>query len=213
MADQIILSFDIGVKNLAYCLCKVSAKNVHILEWNIITIEVPSKSGINVLSQEIIRTLHEVFIQPDQQIDVVLIENQPALKNPIMKTVQIILHTFFMMHAKDGPYSASCELIGDVQCVSAQSKNNISKIIPKEVKSQDILDLENMAKSYSKNKKLSVLNTKLILEKSTNVSAYESGLHHMMSHKNDAFLQLIASSKIPLLFHDPAMDEIESNMT
>lgn len=190
-----VLSFDIGVKNLAYCLCECHEDKIKLLEWNVISLEVPKKSGIDILSQEIITTLHEIFINPGVEIDLVLIENQPALKNPVMKTVQIILHTFFMMNL-NGPYTRNEGLIGKVLCVSALSKNGIHKFISPECKTHAIHDVENLPKSYTKNKKLSILYTELLLKDSTNIHTYDGALLHMQSHKKkddlcDAFLQLL----------------------
>ena len=190
-----VLSFDIGVKNLAYCLCEVQEQSLKLVEWNVITLDLPKKSGIDILSQEIINVLHELFINPGLNIDFVLIENQPALKNPIMKTVQIMLHTFFMMNLKSA-YTKYDGLIGNVLNVSALSKNGIHKFITPDKKTDVILEVESQPKSYTKNKKLSILYTELLLKDSSNIVMYDGALHHMRSHKKkddlcDAFLQLL----------------------
>jgi hypothetical protein len=128
------LSFDVGIKNLAYCELK---PNKEIKSWGIInlndnpycdvslkkkcdkqaTYEIKDecnekycctahskrfkkKKKLNTnhdilkLSQLCITKLKELDLS---SIKYVLIENQPALKNPVMKTVQMIIYTFFVM--------------------------------------------------------------------------------------------------------------------
>ena len=97
-----ILSFDVGVKNLAYCLFEYhNLKDFQIHEWNILDLvcdtEVARKGGISLNNQcdVLLRRLKDLF--ETTHIDYVLIENQPVLKNPTMKTIQIIIYTYFRM--------------------------------------------------------------------------------------------------------------------
>ena len=141
-----ILSFDVGIKNLAYCL--LDTEKLTIDDWNIINISVdttcdhiikgkccdktatkiikdgefklctghtklkcykdkkmknPPKLENRMLSlgRQIVKKLDEKknFLN----MDVVCIENQPALKNPTMKSVQMIIYSYFLMNgqAKD----------------------------------------------------------------------------------------------------------------
>ena len=90
-----ILSFDIGIKNLAYCLFTHDTLNtdkVHfeINAWDIINIETQTKDEqADVLFQK----LHALF--SEAHLDYVIVENQPALKNPVMKTIQILVFSYF----------------------------------------------------------------------------------------------------------------------
>ena len=132
-----ILSIDVGIKNLAYCILDNENTIYHWGIFNIMnrfvhehTCEGYKKSGescshkasyhknneyycsrhkkikskkikkirckdisINDLSLEIIRVLDENVFLLD--VETVLIENQPCLQNPRMKTIQIILYTYF----------------------------------------------------------------------------------------------------------------------
>jgi len=131
-----VLSIDVGIKNLGYCI--LDEKNT-IYNWGILNIldrfvtehicqgtKANGKSctqkatykgldyscsrhrnnvskkikklrckdvSLNDLSLEIIKALDENSFLLD--VDVVLIENQPCLQNPKMKTIQIILYTYF----------------------------------------------------------------------------------------------------------------------
>jgi hypothetical protein len=89
-----ILSFDIGIKNLAYCLLEYDASdsdlNFNIIEWDVINIENETNTCYH---DTLFITLHKLFGQT--HIDYVIIENQPALKNPVMKTIQIMVYSYF----------------------------------------------------------------------------------------------------------------------
>ena len=136
-----ILSFDVGIKNLAYCL--IDDKDYTIEDWGILNISVDpvcehcnaktgkqcdksaksicdigrlcsshknlksykdlkmkpvpkNKNPVLDLGKNMVKILNEKknFLE----VDCVLIENQPALKNPTMKTVQMILYTYFLVN-------------------------------------------------------------------------------------------------------------------
>lgn len=93
-----VLSFDIGIKNLAYCLfcydpCSLEF-DFEIIDWNILDISITEKKNvIDCQSDKLFQTLHDTF--GDKEINYVVIENQPVLKNPVMKTVQIMVYSYF----------------------------------------------------------------------------------------------------------------------
>lgn len=94
---SIILSFDIGIKNLAYCLFHYdpsSEFSFEILDWNILDISIDAKKNVmDCQSDKLFQTLHTAF--GDKEIHHVVIENQPVLKNPVMKSVQIMVYSYF----------------------------------------------------------------------------------------------------------------------
>ena len=142
-----ILSFDVGIKNLAYCLID-DEKNT-IEDWGILNISVDPvcdhvmkgltqcdktakvvinqtklcashqklkfyrdksskkipkiKNAVFELGKQIIKCLDEkpIFLETN----VVLIENQPALKNPTMKSVQMMVYTYFLVKGVSSPDS------------------------------------------------------------------------------------------------------------
>ena len=182
------LSFDVGIKNLAYC--KLTENKV-IESWGIInlnenpqcdvhlkkrcekqcTYEIkgdekvkycctahskrfPKKKKLNVnhdlmkISQLCVDKLREIDIS---DVNHVLIENQPALKNPVMKSIQMIIYTFFIM---DGLMKEE-SLIESIHMVNARNKLKVYKGPPIECDKKD---------KYAQNKYLSVEYTKEMIK-------------------------------------------------
>ena len=182
------LSFDVGIKNLAFCSLDDNKK---ILDWGIINLDknpicqcglqkeccksstfiVVSDNGetkysctthtkkykkkkkmnndrdIFNLSKIMINELNskEDFLNHE----IICIENQPALKNPTMKTVQMILYSYFMIEGatKDTP-------VNEVHMINARNKLKVYK--GPEIKCD-------IKEKYKKNKYLSVEYTKLMI--------------------------------------------------
>ena len=133
-----VLSFDVGIKNLAYCL--LDDANDTIEDWGILNIsadpvcehqmkdrcceksakfivdgaylcpshrnlkkyreckakKVPkSKNLLLLIGKNIAKLLDSkpLFLE----VDAVIIENQPALKNPTMKSIQMIVYSYFLV--------------------------------------------------------------------------------------------------------------------
>ena len=189
------LSFDVGIKNLAYCSL---TKDKTIQQWGILNLnenpicdmtlrkkcdkqasysidkngkkiyyctshinhkkaEKGKKKKLNVnydlckLSQTCISKLRTIDLST---IKYVLIENQPALKNPTMKSVQMIIYTFFILEGLMNNNSS----IEEVHMVNARNKLKVYKgpyvIIP----------YENIKKNkYKINKYLSIEYTKKMI--------------------------------------------------
>ena len=140
-----LLSFDVGIKNLAYC--QLDSEDKSILDWGIINISIDptcdhtnkgkccdktatkmiKDTGFKLctshtklklykdkkmkntpkldnpmfhLGKNIIKLLDEKshFLESEK----VIIENQPALKNPTMKSIQMILFSYFLMNLTEG---------------------------------------------------------------------------------------------------------------
>jgi len=95
-----ILSWDIGIINLSYCILEKNEHDIKIIEWGIINLmETPEmKKNRNLLFENIPKKLHESpFLL---NVDKVVIENQPSLKNPQMKSIQMIVYSYFLMYGK-----------------------------------------------------------------------------------------------------------------
>ena len=196
------LSFDVGIKNLAYC--KITENKV-IEDWGIInlnenpqcdvhlkkkcekqcTYEVkgdekvkycctahskrfPKKKKLNAnhdlmkISQLAIGKLRELYLN---DVTHVLIENQPALKNPVMKSIQMIIYTFFIM---DGVMKDESS-IETIHMVNARNKLKVYHGPKIEC---------NKKGKYAQNKYLSVEYTK-----------------QMIQEEKDEFIQLFNESK------------------
>jgi len=157
-----VLSFDVGIKNLSYCL--IDDKDSTIEDWGILNISIDpacdhinknngvhcdksskfissdgiclcsshkilkcykdlqfknikkEKNPIQLLGKNMVQILDkkEKFLE----VDHVLIENQPALKNPTMKTVQMILYSYFLIN---GVTKESCS-VQNIEMINARNK-------------------------------------------------------------------------------------------
>lgn len=98
-----ILSFDVGIKNLAYSYLDLNDTSIKILKWDVKQIPteiVKLVSYLNILFEEII-----------QHINVVVVEKQPG-RNSKMKIIETILMTYFILKGvpKVVSYSAKHKL-------------------------------------------------------------------------------------------------------
>ena len=179
------LSFDVGIKNLAFCSLN---DNKQILDWGIINLDKNpkcqcglqkecQKSATFIVTCDNGETKYSCTthtkkykkkkkINADRDIfnlskilieelnlktdflnhDVICIENQPALKNPVMKTVQMILYSYFMIEG-----ATKDKLVEQVHMINARNKLKVYKGPPVECKYKE---------KYKRNKYLSVEYTK-----------------------------------------------------
>lgn len=93
-----VLSFDVGIKNLSYCVLEkdVGTDEIRIISWeNLCICESNCKKiAFENLCELLILKLQESF-DGDFNADVVLIENQPMHKNGLMKSVSVMIYTYF----------------------------------------------------------------------------------------------------------------------
>lgn len=100
---MIYISFDIGFKNLAMCILKQNIETIEIIDWRIITLADNKKEIKNIdelserLFMELDNTIGTLKCANIDNIDYVLIENQPSNLNGIMKTIQHIIYTYFSL--------------------------------------------------------------------------------------------------------------------
>lgn len=106
-----VLSFDIGVKNLAFCLFDFSfdplstesvlssydyKNTLNIIEWDVITLETGlKKPTIKEQSDALFDALCLRFEKSFEHVEHIIIENQPVLKNPAMKSIQMMVYSYF----------------------------------------------------------------------------------------------------------------------
>jgi hypothetical protein len=186
-----ILSFDIGIRNLAYCY----SDDDKIIKWNVMDIQ---GANVNETCEKCIRLLDETFGK--DHIDQVLIENQPVQKNPTMKTIQIVVYTYFL-------YSKLLVVqekrVGNVNFISANRKNKYAD--------KYNIDIECKTK-YQLNKKKAIACTKILVEN----TEWEE---HFNKHKKkddlaDSYLQTLSFiNHEPVLPKpsEPLSDEISSS--
>jgi hypothetical protein len=98
-----ICSWDVGIYNLSYCILERAdihdpASPITILKWDIVNLveNESQKKNRTLLFQNIPIKLNAI---PELlTVDYVYIENQPSLKNPQMKSIQMILYSYFLMY-------------------------------------------------------------------------------------------------------------------
>lgn len=115
---SIIASFDVGIKNLAYCLLdRVSLK---VLQWKLIAIK---NSSYDNMPKTIIENLNEII---PSNIDFVIIERQPG-RNKTMVRIEAYLHMYFAYkQIKTHLISATKKLAGTNCTFRGSTRENYS---------------------------------------------------------------------------------------
>lgn len=108
MASSYILSFDIGIRNLAFC----EINNRKLQKWDIISLKDKNeKLDFDEMMKRLLATLEAYWPAGSRLPDHVLLENQPCMKNPTMKSVQVFIYAYFaMIGSKPQLFSASNKL-------------------------------------------------------------------------------------------------------
>ena len=142
MSQRTILSFDIGIKNLAVCVLggvfaegkKTKAKDtratdaqesLQVWEWKLMPLvcegENCKRMRVDTLSQRIFAAMRDLLRSLEERgsppISHVLIENQPSRINGSMKSIQMIIYSFFQYMRFLGQHS-----IKEVVLVNARLK-------------------------------------------------------------------------------------------
>ena len=187
-----ILSFDIGIKNLAYCILYKdltinNEKNLIIHKWGIINIlednEKCKDISLDEIGTRMYKRLQDEFLE--ENITEVLLENQPVLKNPVMKSIQILIMGFFKYESVI--LGREIKLI---KLINASNKLKLGKKLIQFNQSEDILKIKS---KYNRNKKLAILYTNYFLEKElySDYNKYNTlfNEHKKKDDLSDAFLQ------------------------
>jgi hypothetical protein len=199
-----ILSFDIGINNLSYCILSYEDENYVIHGWDILNInphedvnkeitvinkqidkdnkknntttkkKVKKKPSLNELSERIVSTFDSKknFLE----CDYVIIENQPCMKNPTMKSIQMIVYSYFYIK---GISNITNEILQNVMFISASNKLKVYDGPPIEI---------NIKSKYNKNKKLGIEHTKYLLKNHEEYMSFFNS-HTKKDDLADAFLQ------------------------
>jgi hypothetical protein len=116
-----ILSWDVGIHHLSYCVLEQNdeTKKIEVLHWGIIDlVDSPEQKKNVTLIYENIPKKFDALPQLLDGIQKVCIENQPTLKNPTMKTIQIIIYSYFLIRGKTDGKSP----IQQISFISATNK-------------------------------------------------------------------------------------------
>lgn len=187
-----ILSFDIGIKNLGYCILYKdltinNEKNLIIHKWGIINIlednEKCKDISLDEIGTRMYKRLQDEFLE--ENITEVLLENQPVLKNPVMKSIQILIMGFFKYES-----IILGREIKLIKLINASNKLKLGKKLIQFNESEDILKIKS---KYNRNKKLAILYTNYFLEKElySDYNKYNTLFngHKKKDDLSDAFLQ------------------------
>lgn len=190
-----ILSFDIGIKNLSYCVMykdetydSINKNNIKIIDWGIIQLiddGVKCKGvPLDKITSTLYNKLYNKFI--DYNITKVLLENQPVLKNPVMKSIQMIIYGYFAYEK-----NIMGREIEYIKLINASNKLKLGKNLKEINNSEDILKIKT---KYTRNKKLAIIYTNHFLKERLIVKDYEKYNDIFNNHKKkddlaDAFLQ------------------------
>lgn len=144
---MLIVSFDVGIKNLAYSIIKLNSetevidadgvndvshnyqiiKRTSLQEWHKVDLE-SNKYNLERITNNLLEVLDTIAYQQIENIHNekvhVVIENQPALKSPTMKSIQIVIYSYFNTIAKYNSLDLCTKLI------SAKSKLKYIETFP-----------------------------------------------------------------------------------
>tara|TARA_B110000858_G_scaffold196788_1_gene256467 strand:- start:2164 stop:2799 length:636 start_codon:yes stop_codon:yes gene_type:complete len=101
---MLYISFDIGIKNLALCILKCENGIIEIIDWRVITLVEKKKdiNGLNSITEILFYELDNIIGSLEElkydKIDYVLIENQPSNLNGIMKSIQLLIFSYFSLY-------------------------------------------------------------------------------------------------------------------
>lgn len=116
-----LLSFDVGVRHLAYAVLETErgegGVEMKLVGWDLIDLTGGEKLGADEMAAAIVAALDDAFNDGVTRYDTVLIENQPCMRNPKMKTVQTSIQTYFACLRHFLP-----DTVGAVRLVSATRK-------------------------------------------------------------------------------------------
>lgn len=185
-----LLSFDIGIKNLAYCILKYNTEDnsdIRIIKWNIIPLldknEKCKGFPLDELTKRMYEQLNKEFYSYD--IDIVLLENQPVLKNPVMKSVQMILFSYFQYQ--------KIMLNREIKLIKFINAGNKLKVGRNFNEINYNAEINAIKSKYTRNKKFAILYTDKILidrlKDSKNNEYFNK--HKKKDDLADAFLQAI----------------------
>ena len=94
----------------------------------------------------------------------VLLENQPVLKNPTMKSMQMFLYSYYILRGiTDYNKNGLIEPIKSIKCYSANQKNKVSIHLSEENQSEIKDALKLVKNKYTKNKKETIMITERLL--------------------------------------------------
>ena len=162
---MIILSFDIGIKNLAYCM--IDTEDNCILDWNILDC-----SGTN----ETLRVIEKLDqLEYLREADIILLEKQPSF-NPKMRNISTAIYVYFILRVQHEQ-----QRMAKIQMYAAKYK----------LKCCDVTIQHKSKDKYRQNKNLGVVHTRHLLK--THQDFFEK--HKKKDDLADCYLQAMSYIK------------------
>lgn len=188
---MIILSFDVGIRNLAYC--QIDSITRDILDWNVIDCGVPKNGNVIVKLIEELESLPNLL-----ESDTILIEKQPSF-NPLMRIISTAIYVYFTLRlnyelgtkTKILYYSAKNKLKLCANTLAFQERNEMTE-------NGELRGKKGKRKCYTFNKKAAIEQTLVLLEnKNKENSIYQKYINYFEKSKKkddlaDCYLQAIA---------------------
>ena len=126
-----------------------------------------AKIDINQLGIALFQELNKIkehIVTPS----IILLENQPVLKNPTMKSMQMFLYSYYLMKIMDGDNLSNKKL----QCYCASKKLDMIKFLPETEQLRINTFIDTVKNPYQKNKKMSIMMVEVLLQKNAKWSAF-----------------------------------------
>jgi len=116
----------------------------------------------------------------------VLLENQPVLKNPTMKTVQILLYSYYVLRGiSDYRKNKLKNPIENIKCYSANQKNKLVTLLDEEQQTYIKDVLKTVKNKYTRNKKESIMITERIVSHKMDASTKWKDVFSASKKKDD----------------------------
>ena len=134
-----------------------------------------SKFDINQLGIALFQELDKIettILDPS----IILLENQPVLKNPTMKSMQMFLYSYYLIRLLDKNKNSvraqnvnSTLILNDkkIQCYCASKKLDLINFLPENDQKRIIEYIDTVNSGYQKNKKMAIMMVETLLKENT----------------------------------------------
>ena len=119
-----------------------------------------SKIDINQLGIALFQELNKIK-QQVLEPTIILLENQPVLKNPTMKSMQMFLYSYYLMHILDSNIELNTKKL---QCYCASKKLDMINFLSEEEQLRINTFIDTVNNPYQKNKKMSIMMVEVLLK-------------------------------------------------
>ena len=128
--------------------------------YNINHSKTTSKIDINHLGIALFQELTKIK-ESITEPSIILLENQPVLKNPTMKSMQMFLYSYYLMTMLDTNIDLS---VKKLHCYCASKKLDMIKFLPEEEQLRITTFIDTVNNPYQKNKKMSIMMVEVLLK-------------------------------------------------